>query len=49
MFESLNSMAVFAKSGRVRVLAVSGSKRSPAFPDVPTMVEAGVPGYAVTT
>ena len=33
------------KSGRVRALAFSGSKRHPSFPEVPTMAEAGVPEY----
>src|SRR5258708_23405168 len=33
------------KSGRLRVLGISGAKRSAALPDVPTISEAGVPGY----
>ena len=37
------------KAGRMAALAVSGSKRSPALPDVPTVAEAGVPGYEATT
>ncbi len=49
MFESLNSIAPFARSGQVRPLAVTGEHRSPAFPDVPTVAEAGVPGYAAPT
>jgi tripartite-type tricarboxylate transporter receptor subunit TctC len=49
MFESLNSIASFARSGAVRALAVSGEHRSPAFPDLPTIAEAGVPGYAAPT
>ena len=36
MFESLNSIAPFAKSGTVRALAVSGARRSPGFPELPT-------------
>jgi tripartite-type tricarboxylate transporter receptor subunit TctC len=49
MFESLNSIAPLAKSGEVRALAVSGARRSPAFPDLPTVAEAGVPGYDAPT
>lgn len=46
MFEALDSIAPYAKSGQVRALAVSGDHRSPAFPDLPTVAEAGVPGYS---
>jgi tripartite-type tricarboxylate transporter receptor subunit TctC len=49
MFESLQSIAPFAHAGTVRGLAVSGTERSPAFPDLPTIAEAGVPGYAAPT
>jgi tripartite-type tricarboxylate transporter receptor subunit TctC len=49
MFESLNSIAPHAKSGTVRGLAVSGARRSPGFPELPTVAEAGVPGYAAPT
>jgi tripartite-type tricarboxylate transporter receptor subunit TctC len=38
----------YSRSGQVRVLAVTGAKRNPAAPDVPTIAEAGVPGYEVT-
>lgn len=49
MLESTNSITPFAKAGRVRGLAVSGPKRSVALPDLPTIAEAGVPGYEATT
>jgi tripartite-type tricarboxylate transporter receptor subunit TctC len=49
MFESLNSISTYARSGKVRALAVSGSKRSVGFPDLPTIAEAGVPGYDAAT
>ena len=49
MFESLNSISPHAKSGNVRALGVSGDRRSPAFPDLPTVAEAGVPGYSAPT
>lgn len=38
-----------AKSGKVRALGVTGSKRSSQLPHVPTIAEAGVPGYEVVT
>jgi len=49
MFESLNGISSAAKSGQVRPLAVTGDKRSLAFPDLPTVAEAGVPGYSAPT
>ena len=49
MWESLNSIASHARSGKVRALAVSGARRSPGFPDLPTIAEAGVPGYEAGT
>ena len=49
MWESLNSIAPFARSGKIRALAVSGAQRSVGFPDVPTIAEAGVPGYEAGT
>ncbi len=49
MFESLNSIAPHAHTGAVRGLAVSGSRRSPMFKDLPTIAEAGVPGYDAPT
>ncbi|HUL93176.1 MAG TPA: tripartite tricarboxylate transporter substrate binding protein [Burkholderiales bacterium] len=49
MFESLNSIAPHARSGKVKALAVSGPRRSPGFPNLPTIAEAGVPGYDAST
>ncbi|HKC43766.1 MAG TPA: tripartite tricarboxylate transporter substrate binding protein [Burkholderiales bacterium] len=49
MWESLNSISPHAKSGKVKALAVSGARRSPGFPDLPTIAEAGVPGYEAGT
>jgi tripartite-type tricarboxylate transporter receptor subunit TctC len=46
MFSSLIQTTPFIKSGQLRALATGGSKRSPVLPDVPTIAEAGVPGYA---
>jgi tripartite-type tricarboxylate transporter receptor subunit TctC len=48
MFESTNSIAPHVQNGRVRALAVTGAHRAHALPQVPTMMEAGVPGYEVT-
>jgi tripartite-type tricarboxylate transporter receptor subunit TctC len=47
MFESTNSIAPHVRNGRVRALAVTGEKRSLSLPEVPTLIEAGVPGYEV--
>lgn len=49
IFESLYSIAPYARSGKVRALAVSGPRRSPGFPDLPTIAEAGVAGYEAST
>ncbi len=48
MFESTNSIAPHVVAGRVRALAVTGLKRATSLPGVPTLDEAGVPGYEVT-
>jgi tripartite-type tricarboxylate transporter receptor subunit TctC len=41
----LAAMRGHMREGRARALAVTGAKRSPAAPEVPTMIESGVPGY----
>ncbi len=49
MFDGLGSSAAHIKGGRIRALMVSGTKRNPAFPDVPCAAEVGLPDYTVTT
>ncbi|MDM7943968.1 MAG: tripartite tricarboxylate transporter substrate binding protein [Hydrogenophaga sp.] len=46
LFESLGTAHPHLKSGKVRALAVTGTQRDPSLPDVPTVAEAGVAGYA---
>jgi tripartite-type tricarboxylate transporter receptor subunit TctC len=48
MFDNLQSIGPHIKTGKLRGLAVTTLKRSPAFPDLPPISEAGVPGYEVT-
>ena len=45
MFSSAVAMLPQVKTGRLRAIAMTGSKRSAAIPNVPTVAEAGVPGY----
>ena len=47
LFENLISVGAHVQSGKLRVLAVGASRRSSALPEVPTVAEAGVPGYDV--
>ena len=49
MFSNLTAALPQIKSGKMRALAVTGPKRSGSVPELPTMSEAGVPGYAVTS
>jgi tripartite-type tricarboxylate transporter receptor subunit TctC len=46
-FASMPSSIPFIKTGKLRALGVSAAKRSPALPDVPSIAEAGVPGFEV--
>ncbi len=45
MFDNIVSVMPHIKSGRVKALAITSEKRSSLLPDLPTMIEAGVPGY----
>jgi tripartite-type tricarboxylate transporter receptor subunit TctC len=48
MFDAVTTMAPMAKEGKVRALATSGATRNAITPDLPTVSEAGVPGYEAT-
>ncbi len=48
MFDAVTTMAEQARVGRVKAIATTGLKRSDVLPDVPTLNEAGVPGYEAT-
>ena len=48
MFDAITTMAAQGRAGRVRILASSGKARSAITPEVPTVSEAGVPGYEAT-
>jgi tripartite-type tricarboxylate transporter receptor subunit TctC len=48
MVDAMPVMSIQAKEGKVTPLAVTGTKRSPALPDVPTMQEMGFPTFVVT-
>ena len=49
MFDSMPSSAGAVREGRLRALAVTTSARQSAFPELPTIAEAGVPGYEIST
>jgi len=48
MFDTMLSAMPFVRDGKLRALAITGATRSPAAPDVPTMAQAGLPGYEAT-
>jgi tripartite-type tricarboxylate transporter receptor subunit TctC len=48
-FGNISQEIGFVKSGRMRALAVTSAKRNPAVPELPTVAEAGVPGYEFDT
>ncbi len=45
MFDNIPSALPHIKSGKLKALATTGAKRDPALPELPTIAEAGVPGY----
>jgi len=49
MFDNMPSAIQHVRAGKLRPLAVTTAKRSPELPDVPTIAEAGVPGYEATS
>lgn len=49
MFDNMPSAIQHVRSGKLRPIAVTTAKRSPELPDVPTVAEAGVPGYEATS
>ena len=47
MFSDMPIALPHAKSGKLRAIAVTGARRTPLVPDMPTVAEAGMPGYAL--
>jgi tripartite-type tricarboxylate transporter receptor subunit TctC len=48
-FDNLPSATPLIRAGEVRALAVTGAKRAPSLPDLPTIAEAALPGFDVTS
>ncbi len=46
MFAGMSNVVPFAKENKVRLIAISTARRSPALPEVPTVAESGLPGFA---
>lgn len=49
MFDNMPSALPMAKEGKIRAIAQTGAKRSPAAPDIPTVAESGLPGFEATS
>lgn len=49
MFDAPSSMLAHVKAGKIRALALASEKRTPFAPDIPTVIEGGVPGYTYGT
>jgi tripartite-type tricarboxylate transporter receptor subunit TctC len=49
IFEALGSAAGQIRGGTIRPIAVTSPKRSPSFPDIPTAMESGLPGFEITS
>jgi tripartite-type tricarboxylate transporter receptor subunit TctC len=49
MFDNLPSSLPQVKAGKLRALAVTGPRRSPALPDLPTLAESGLSGFSITS
>ena len=49
IFEALGSASSHIRAGTIRPIAVTSAKRSPSFPEIPTAIESGMPGFEVTS
>lgn len=49
IFEALGSASAHIRAGTVRPIMVTSAKRSPSFPEIPTAIESGLPGFEVTS
>jgi tripartite-type tricarboxylate transporter receptor subunit TctC len=49
MFDNIPSSLAQVRAGKLRALAVTGPRRSPVLPDLPTVAEAGLPGFSITS
>lgn len=49
MFDTIPSAISHVRSGKLRALGVTGAKRSPLFPEIPSIAESGLPGFEVTS